>query len=201
MMWRRALRVLHLSLLAALVSATPACEEREPPPKLGHVPGFELVAQNGEAFRGEDMEGHVWIVDFIFTSCVTYCPRMTERMKSLRGELEGEGVRYLSVSVDPEHDTPEVLRAYAEKHGATGGDWTFVTGDTAEVSRAVVQGFKTPMGEPVPLDEGDGYDILHARHFLLVDRGRRIRGYYRTDEEGLEQLVEDARHLAGEPSA
>lgn len=183
-------------LLAVVVIACSPCEEAEPLPELARVPDFELVSHEGEPFRGSDLEGEVWIADFIFTSCVTYCPMMTERMKGLRQELQGEGVRFLSLTVDPEHDTPEVLRAYAEKHGAAHDDWTFLTGDTASVSRVVVQGFKTPMGERVPLDGGDGYDILHARHFLLVDRRRRIRGYYPSDDEGLERLARDAARLA-----
>jgi protein SCO1 len=183
-------------LALASVACAGACDrEPEPLPELAEVPDFELVDQDGAPFRGRDMDGHVWVVDFIFTSCVTFCPRMTERMRSLRGKLASDGVRFLSVSVDPEHDTPEVLTEYARRNDALYDDWVFVTGDTPEVSRAVVQGFKTPMGDRVPRDD-ETYDILHAQHFLLVDERRRIRGYYRTDAENLGQLARDARRLA-----
>lgn len=194
-------RSLLLTIALAWGAALVSCDEPEPLPKLAEVPDFELVDRHGETFRGRQLEGDVWIVDFIFTSCVTYCPMLTRRMGELRGELKDEGVHFLSVSVDPEHDTPEVLTEYAEEHDADHDDWVFLTGDTAEVARAVVQGFKTPMGEPVDREGGDGYDILHARHFLLVDRERQIRGYYRTDEEGLERLERDARRLAREGGA
>jgi protein SCO1 len=182
---------------AVAVGVALGCERQaEPLPELAPVPDFQLVSHEGKAFRGQHMDGHVWVVDFIFTSCITFCPRMTERMRTLRGELSGSGVRYVSISVDPEHDTPEVLGEYARKNGALHEDWAFLTGDTAEVARAVVQGFKTPMGERVPQGDGESYDILHAQHFLLVDRKRRIRGYYRTDPENLTRLASDARRLA-----
>jgi protein SCO1 len=191
--------VLIPSLLAVLLAWACGCERTpEPLPELVQVPDFSLVSHRGEPFEGSDMDGQVWVVDFIFTSCVTFCPRMTERMRGLRGDLASTGVRFLSISVDPEHDTAEVLTSYARKNDALHDDWVFLTGDTGEVTRTVVRGFRTPMGERVPHGDDGAYDILHAQHFLLVDRNRTVRGYYRTDAENLEQLARDARRVAGD---
>lgn len=190
-------RVSSPLLAVLLVALAAACERKpDPLPELVQVPDFELVDRTGSTFRGADMDGHVWVVDFIFTNCVTYCPRMTERMRALRDDVAGAGVRFMSVSVDPEHDTPEVLTAYARKNDALHDDWVFLTGDTKEVTRTVVQGFRTPMGERVPHGDDGAYDILHAQHFLLVDDDRTVRGYYRTDTDHLERLARDARRLA-----
>ena len=200
------MRVLAPCLALALAAAVTGCEDREEPlPVLVTVPDFALVAADGQPFRGEDMDGGPWIADFIFTSCKTFCPVLTERLASVRERLrEAHGERaprFLSVSVDPEHDTPEVLREYARRHGVVHGDWVFTTGDTASVSKAVVKGFRAPMGEPVSREDGDGYDILHARHFVLIDGARRIRGYYRPEPEQLDRLVSDAGRLVGEDGA
>lgn len=190
---------LSVCLLACTIAAS-ACRRDEPIPTLGQLENVELVDQRGRPFSLDRLDGRVWIVDFIFTSCRVYCPLLTEKMRGVRSELADErgAVGFLSLSVDPTTDTPEVLSAYAKRHGIQGDDWVFLTGETAKVSRAVVQGFKTPMGERVSLEDGDGYDILHARHFVLLDRERRIRGYYRTEPEELERLVRDARRLADE---
>lgn len=189
------LRAARIWLLAGAVLAASGCSHHKPLPKIGTVPDFHLVDQKAQAFPGSAMDGHVWVVDFFFTSCVTYCPLMTEHMRQLREKLHGDGVRFMSISVDPDHDTPKVLEAYARKHHAAHDDWVFLTGDTAAVSRAVVKGFKLPMGKPVPRQGGNGYNILHARYFLLVDGHRRIRGYYTSDQ--LAKLTDDAGRLAG----
>lgn len=174
-----------------------SCTRDEPIPMLGQLENVELVDQHERPFGLDRLDGRVWVVDFIFTSCRVYCPLLTEKMRGVREKLADvrQEVGFLSVSVDPTHDRPDVLRAYAKSHRVDVDDWIFLTGDTAKVSRAVVESFKTPMGERVPLADGDGYDILHARHFVLLDQNRRIRGYYRTEAEELERLIRDARRL------
>lgn len=188
-----------LALLTLLLAPVAGCDDEEPLPRLAKLPRFELTTQHGEPFRAEDLGGHVWIADFIFTSCPTFCPVLTQKMKEVRERLADhrEEVRYLSVSVDPETDTPPVLRQYAEEHGIAHDDWVLLTGETEQVTDVVVDGFKTPMGEPQPMEgEKNVYTILHARHFVLLDRQRRIRGYYRTEPEQLDRLVRDAERLA-----
>jgi protein SCO1/2 len=183
------------SLAAALVLFA-ACERTEPLPELGTIPELELVDQRGDAFRRSDLRGKISIVDFVFTTCPTICPLLSARMKRFQDRFAdaGDAVQLVSISVDPDHDTPEVMRAYGERYGADPARWRLLTGDANEVNRVVVRGFRVAMGEPEPV-EGGGYDIMHSSHFVLVDRDGVIRGYYENDEEGAEALLRDVERL------
>ena len=100
----------------ALVSiALLGCSEPEPPPTLLEVPAFELTSQAGDAFGSEQLQGEVWIANFIFTRCPTICPLLTSQMKGLTDSLADTPVRFVSFSVDPANDTPAVLTEYAER--------------------------------------------------------------------------------------
>ncbi len=185
-----------------------ACTRPEPPPELGRLHPFTLTEASSKPFGLEDMKGRIWVADFFFTSCPTYCPLLTEKMKELRERTKDlhRHVGMLSISVDPSHDTPEVLRRYAAKHGIDPNapglpPWRMLTGETDTVVNVVVGAFRVPMGAPKPLpperkDRGGGYEILHARHFVLVDEHGTIRGFYRTDPEESKRLERDLRALA-----
>lgn len=191
----------HPRVAAVLLSlaCAAACSEDAPPlPTLVEVPDFALTDHEGHAFAARDLEGKVSIVDFIFTHCPTVCPTMTTQMANLQRRLEHlDDVQFVSVTVDPRNDTPEVLAAYAQQYRADSSNWRFVTGEFADVNRAVVQGFRVRMGEAA--DRPDGrYDIAHATHFILVDRRRHIRGYYQTDGGSLDNLARDVGRLLEE---
>jgi protein SCO1/2 len=166
-------------------------------PLLGAVPPFALVDQRGVAITRESLLGQPWVADLIFTRCKTACPLMTEKMAKLGPSLPAS-VRRVSVSVDPDHDTPEVLAAYAAEQTAGGPPWSFVTGARGEVRRLAVDGFKlgvavTPPGDPRAADE----PITHSTRFVLVDAEGRIRGYYDAFEPAsVEALLRDAAALA-----
>ena len=138
------------------------------------------------------MKGSVWVVNFIFTSCPSVCPKLTAAMKTLHAVFakRESAIRFLSITVDPDNDTPEVLKAYAQSHGALHDNWVFATGDANAVRKTVVKGFRLAMGDRTPV-EGDGsrYDIAHASHFVLIDESLSIVGYYRTDPAGLRNLT------------
>jgi protein SCO1/2 len=119
---------------------------------------------------------------------------LTTQMRNVQQRVGArENVRFVSFSVDPERDTPEVLRAYAATHGADLSTWHFLTGETDAVRSAVVEGMRVGISER----QADG-DILHGTHFVLVDGRGKIRGYYRNDREGLDGLLRDVERLAGE---
>ncbi len=194
-----------VSLLGLVLLAS--CRRHEPPPELVTLPSFSLTEAHGGSFGTSQMKGRVWIADFFFTQCPTYCPLLTEKMKGLRERLKDvhEGLGMLSISVDPAHDTPEVLRRYAAEHGidadATGlPPWRMLTGETDAIVQVVVGAFRLPISAPRPLPkergEPGGYEILHARHLVLVDERGIVRGFYRTDPEDMERLERDARRLA-----
>jgi protein SCO1/2 len=170
----------------------------EPLPVLGEVPDFALVDQDGTPVAAADLEGGLWVADFVFTRCPDVCPALTATMKGLERDLSDQGsdVTLVSVSVDPGHDTPPVLREYATRFGA-GPRWKFLTGSRDAVIALVRDGFKLGIADDGPPTA----PITHSDRFVLVDGQRRIRGYYRSREpEELVRLADDVRRLADETS-
>jgi protein SCO1/2 len=171
-------------------------------PVLGEVPAFRLIDASGAVAGRGELAGKPWIAGLVFTRCRTSCPLVVERMDALGAEL-GEGVWTVGVSVDPAHDTPERLRAFAAAHDAREPSWVFLTGGEEEVRRLVVEGFKlgvarTPEDDP----RAELEPITHSTKLVLVDGAGRIRGYYDAlDPAANEALVAHARALAAAPGA
>lgn len=186
-------------MVVAMVLFAAACGRPAPElPKLAALPDFALTTQAGAPITKAAFLGRVTVVNFIFTSCPTICPMLTERAKELQSTYADEpDIHIVSFSVDPAKDTPAVLTAYGEKHGADPNRWTFVTGDAAAVGNAVEYGFKVAVGKPSARPDGT-YDILHASHFILVDHTATIRGFYPSDEDGMKRLVADSLRLRKE---
>jgi protein SCO1 len=183
--------VAPLLLLLALVTAG-ACRRSEPLPMLYEVPDVSLISESSEPLSLSSLRGNVVIYDFIFTSCTSICPMMTERMKRLADELPARNdLRFISVTVDPENDTPEVLTRYAN---AVRKDtrWQFLTGERDEIFALSVTGFKLAAGPGGSADE----PIIHSPRFVLVDRSGVVRGYYDSlDDDSMKSLRRDARRL------
>jgi protein SCO1/2 len=175
----------------------------DPPQVLFTIPEFTLTDQLGQPFGSKDLDGKVWIANFIFTNCPSRCPMLTADMAKLQKRMRnmGSAVWLVSFSVDPERDTPEALKAYAEKHHANPRRWRFLTGDLAKVRDAVVAGFKMPIDPGEAIKDADGqsklFDITHGTRFVLVDQKRRIRGFYDADDAGMDQLVRDLSLVVG----
>lgn len=167
-------------------------------PELYPMPAFRLQSDRGEAFGRDDVAGKVVVANFIFTRCPTVCPSLTAKMASLQKRiLPEEKVHFLSFSVDPKHDTPQVLAEYGKGFDQDPFRWTFLTGDVKEITRAVEEGFKIGMkGADEP--DADPFDIVHGEHFVLVDASGTIRGYYSNDPDSMDRLVRDARRLLRE---
>lgn len=146
-------------------------------PVLADLPEFSLTERSGKTVTLNDLRGKVWVADFIFTGCAGPCPVMSKRMQTLQAELlrdRKDSVLCVSFSVDPENDTPEVLREYAETRGADPKRWLFLTGEKKKVRSLVADGFKLT----VPKTPEEEEELLHSTRFVLVDRKGRIRGYY-----------------------
>jgi protein SCO1 len=165
-----------------------------PLPVLAQLPDFRLLERSGEELGLVDLKGKVWIADFIFTRCPGPCPRMSSRMASLQRDFRGkEDLRLVSISVDPEFDTREVLAKYAAQYQAEAGRWFFLTGGKAAIHQLAKSGFLVGGVDDV---------TLHTTRFVLIDRQGRVRGYYSSsDEEDLRKLGNDARALLREPQA
>jgi protein SCO1 len=158
----------------------------------GVLPSFELVNQDGQAFGSAQLAGRIWIADFIFTNCPGPCPIISTRMSELQKPLARTDIRLVSFTVDPEKDTPEVLRAYAEKLHARSERWAFLTGSRAAIYALTRDGFKLAVS-----DGGDEAGIpVHSTRIVLVDRHGAIRGYYDAlAPDAITKLLADANHL------
>ena len=189
---------LSIAIVVTLVAIGLVVRQRQPPlPVIKEVPAFTLTHHDGTTVTQETFHGVPWVADFIFTRCPAICPRMTSQMKRVAGAL-GSEYRIVSFSVDPEHDTPEVLRDYAAKHGA-GEGWYFLTGDVDAIGPLCREGFLLALdASPPPDATTDDGPIIHSNRFVLIDAENHIRGYYDPfDEDELQRLVEDARRLPG----
>ncbi|MDD9931994.1 MAG: SCO family protein [Myxococcales bacterium] len=185
--------LLALCLALALLSG---CRDIPALPEIAAVPGFELHDHRGAKVTPAELQGKVWIANFMFTSCPDVCPLLTAKMGNVRSDLRAQrpSLRFVSFSVDPETDTPEVLAKYAKEQGADHEGWFFLTGELERVKGVVVKGFKQSM-EKMPLEQGKPQNIMHGSHFVLVDQKLQIRGYYTSDAPGLKALARDARRL------
>jgi protein SCO1/2 len=191
-------------LLAVTALAAVACAPRAPsPPVLAELPAFELVDHEGRPGGSASLAGKVWLADFIFTTCPTVCERLTRELKALEAELDAAhpGVQLVSFTVDPEHDTPEVLRGYAARHGLDLSRWRFFTGELGAVKDAIVRGFKLPMGDKQPPGPDPSFmQIAHSTRVVLVDRAGRIRGYFEAGAEGRAALLAAVAAVEREPA-
>lgn len=168
----------------------------EPIPVMVTLPDFALTDQDGHAFGSAQLRGRVWVAGFAFTSCTSVCPMLTSQMANLgrRIAVHGDRVHMVTVTVDPEVDTPERLREFALRHHADLARWSFLTGAPEQVRTTLTRGFLVHAGERYEVT-GGGYDILHTGQLMLIDEQSRLRGLYATDAEGLDQLERDIGRL------
>jgi cytochrome oxidase Cu insertion factor (SCO1/SenC/PrrC family) len=154
------------------------------------APAFALTDENGKPFGSGQLSGEVWVADFVFTTCTGLCPMMTEQMHEFQKLTDGSGIQMVSFSVDPEHDTPAALLAYANMNGADLSRWHFLTGEK-ETLWQISNGMKLAVGA------GDSnHQVMHSSHFLLVDASGHVRGVYDYKDAGyLKRLVNDANSL------
>lgn len=164
-------------------------DEEETLPVLGELIEFQLTDQDGEQFSREDMMGKVWVADFIFTTCAGPCPVMSGQFTELQTRFaNASDFRLLSISVNPEYDSPAILREYGDRYGADHERWRFLTGKKESIHELAVEGFKVGSIED---------PIFHSTRFILLDDKARIRGYYISSELGeMQQLWRDVKLLA-----
>ena len=195
----RSKTLLIATLLASLLFG---CTKRkaEDIPVLSTLPDFALVDQDAQAFTLDSMKGDIWVSAFVFTHCNSTCPRLTAHMKGLQTRLaDVPSANFVSVSVDPRNDTPEVIKAYMTKNEIDETNWRFVTGEEDAIRHVVVEGFKVGMGDEQAVAQG-GDDIMHSNAFVLVDPSARVRGYYRANNDGIADLERDLRAIAAVPN-
>lgn len=160
------------------------------------IDDFSFTNQNGKTITQKDYEGKIYVADFFFTTCPSICVPMGENMAWLQEQIKNNPkVMLLSHTVTPDIDTPEVLKAYAQKKGVIDSKWNLVTGkkeDIYYIARKSYLAVKTT-------DSSELYDMVHTENFVLVDSKRRIRGFYDgTNLEEVKKLLEDIKFLSGE---
>ncbi|MUV39109.1 SCO1 protein like protein [Lentibacillus sp. JNUCC-1] len=185
-------------IIATFISAAlfiTACSSSEIETNMSEdVRDFNFTTQDEGTLSNTDLEGKWWVADFIFTNCTTVCLPMTSNMSKMQDQLAEDGVEnveFVSFSVDPEQDTPEVLKSYAEGYDADLSNWTFLTGyDFHTIKELSIKSFKSPLQEPQPGDD----QVTHGVRFFLVNpEGEVVKSYLGTDTNELEQLVKDLK--------
>lgn len=168
-----------------------ACSRHRELPVYGQIPEFQLVSQNGQPFDRKSLDGKVWVADFIFTNCEGPCPRMSSHMRALQtATASTPELKLVSFTVDPAHDTPPVLAAYANNFHAADGRWYFLTGEPKTLEALDHDAFK--------LGSLNG-SMDHSTRFVLIDKKSRIRGYYGiADGNPVERILADARVIEKE---
>ncbi|HRD52252.1 MAG TPA: SCO family protein [Flavobacteriales bacterium] len=162
------------------------------------LPSFSLTDQYGRPYTERDAKGKIIVADFFFTRCGTICPKMSVQMQQMQLKLNDSAFKdvvFLSHTVDPEHDTPEVLLDYARKLEADSARWLFLTGGKDAIYLLGSEGYHVAAREEVMEPGG----FLHSELFVLVDKNRRIRGYYDgTTMKGMMDCANDVKMLLKE---
>ena len=160
------------------------------------IPDFQFTDQDGRTLTNKDIEGKFYVADFFFTTCKSICPKMAAQLYRVQDKFEAvDDFVILSHTVYPENDSVPVLAAYADKVHAIGDKWHFVTGDKKAIYDIARQGYF------VTASKGDGGpdDFLHSEMFILVDKDRKIRGYYEgTSTVEVNDLIGDIKALIAE---
>ncbi len=160
------------------------------------ISNFKFINQNGDSISQKNLENSIYVADFFFTTCHTICPIMSTQMNVIYEKFKNdEEVKFLSHTVDPEIDTVEQLHRYASKYNVDAKKWMFVTGDKKELYDIARTSYF------LDAQQGDGGpdDFIHTQNFALIDKDKRIRGYYDgTDSTQIHQLINDINLLLAE---
>jgi cytochrome oxidase Cu insertion factor (SCO1/SenC/PrrC family) len=155
------------------------------------LPEFEFVNQSNEKVSRESLKGKPWVATFVFSRCPGPCPMITGRMRVLQQDMKRYDVNLISITVDPERDTPEMLTKYSAAFSADLSNWHFLTGDRSEIYSLIQEGFKMPVGEIKP------GDILHTNRFVLVDaKGFYVESFLAMEDAEFAKLKKRLRELA-----
>jgi len=160
------------------------------------IPNFSFINEDGEVVTEKDFKNKVYVADFFFVTCPTICPVMKKNMLTVYNEYkDNPEVKILSHTIDPEHDTPEVLKKYAMDLGVSGKMWQFVTGDKEKIYDIGQKHYMVSALE----DSSQAGGYIHSGAFVLIDKDRHIRGMYDgTTEEGTAKLIQDLAVLLKE---
>lgn len=159
-----------------------------PLPVLGQIAAFTLTNQSGQVTTLADLTNHVWVADIIFTRCAGPCPRMTKQMESLQDALpKTSDARLVTLTTDPDYDTPPVMQKYSERFSADSNRWTFLTGTKQAIAGLAGDSLKLSTAPVKPEEQKDAADLfIHTTLFVVVDKHAQLRAIFETGGEGVE---------------
>lgn len=171
----------------------------QPLPVYGTVEDFNLTNQNAQPVSLESLRGHVWVADVIFTRCPGPCLKMTRQMKELEQALpRNTNTRLVTLTTDPDFDSPAVLKTYAQRFGADFRHWMFLTGTKKQIVDLAIDSLKLTALEKKPEDRTSPNDLfVHSTIFVLVDKHAQLRGVFQTTGEGVDPLQVKSQILTG----
>jgi cytochrome oxidase Cu insertion factor (SCO1/SenC/PrrC family) len=177
-------------------------------PIISQIADFTLTNQDGKITTLTDLTNHVWVADIIFTRCAGPCPRMTGQMKSLQNSFPPDSsAKLVTLTTDPDFDSPEILKRYGERFGADFNRWTFLTGTKKEIAALASGSLKL---SAVPIDSADQKSVadlfIHTTIFVVVDKHAQLRGIFETGGDGVDwtndvqpKLLATVRRLENQP--
>ncbi|MHC2992086.1 electron transporter SenC [Pontibacter sp. HJ8] len=156
------------------------------------IPDFQLTSQQGKTVTQNQLDGHIYVADFFFATCPDICKDMSSQLVRVQEAFQNEPqVKIASFTVNPEHDSVEVLKEYGERYGADPDKWYFLTGDREQIYSLARKGFYLPVQQV----EGQ-QEFIHSEKFLLVDKNRLVRGIYDgTNPEDVDRLIIEIKVL------
>ncbi len=162
-----------------------------------HIPPFRLIDQDGKTVDQSIVKGKIYVADFFFTRCGTICPKIASQLTRVQDIfVNNADIKFISYSVDPEHDRPAELKAYAEKHNAIPGKWYFLTGSKTEIYNLAMTGYYLPAVDAGVKAGKPDETFIHSEKLVLVDKDGIVRGFYDgTDKEDVDRLVLEIRVL------
>jgi protein SCO1/2 len=204
LVWGGLLVLITLMLVGLLVQIRSRAKAELP--MLGQVADFRLTNQNGQAVSLADLRGHVWVGDIVFTRCPGPCLKMSRQMKELENALpEKSDSKLVTLTTDPDYDTPAILKTYSERFSADTNQWMFLTGTKEQIRKLGRDSLKLTAIEKAPQERENSDDLfIHSTIFVLVDRNGQLRKTFETTGEGIdpkevqEKILADVKQLERE---
>ena len=162
-----------------------------------HIPPFSLIDQDGKVVNQSITKNKIYVASFFFTRCSTVCPRISSQLTRVQDVFRNtQDLIFLSHSVDPEHDRPEQLKAYATKYEAIPGKWYFLTGSKADIYKLAMRGYYLPAVDAGVKDGNPDETFIHSEKLVLVDKQGIVRGFYDgTDKTDVDRMILEIRVL------
>ena len=172
-------------------------EEDEKPWDANGIEDFSFTNIDGQTITKQDLLGKPFIISFIFTLCRGPCPNVTKEMREIHDRLKDHDFNLISLTVDPERDTIDVLKSYSQANAADPDRWKFLTGNQAEIYGLIHRSFLMPVEEEPDRDRKPGFEIIHSTNIMLVDKTGRVIGKFNAQKaEEMAKLRKELKQIA-----